>query len=394
MSLLGQYIHSLEDSSFENVKTYFTTHHCRVVDSGDLYMISIPNDFSVFDNETSEFREAIRCAVGTILKKTTNEIVCFGFPYTQEVKVNDAAPFSGSIVASEYIDGTLIRAFHDGSNWRLSTNGSINAYDSYWISSKSFGELFDAFLCRIYAEPVSFPNSPLTQRLDTACTYEFILMDPSVHLQYSKKSSVYHVGTFSNKTQQYVNYTVDRHIPVPESFTCDSFSQLVEKLASNPDKSGYVFYSSAHKASQLTRCKLLSEEYLKRRQLLGNTPNMYLRYLECKADGTDKDLLTCFPHLRYFSSWVEHCLKSVAKTVHQAYSDKFILKNKTAAIDFYYRPIIYELHGNFMKTQEKVTFQVVYKLLTSYHPKRINFILNGVKLIQTSDFVNPIVEEK
>jgi hypothetical protein len=47
-----------------------------------------------------------------------------------------------------------------------------------------------------------------------------------------------------------------------------------------------------------------------------------------------------------------------------------------------------------MKTQEKVTYQVVYKLLTSYHPKRINFILNGLKLIQTSDFVSPILSVK
>ena len=44
-----------------------------------------------------------------------------------------------------------------------------------------------------------------------------------------------------------------------------------------------------------------------------------------------------------------------------------------------------------MKSQEKVTYATVYKLLTSYHPKRINFILNGLKLIQTSDFVNPFV---
>jgi hypothetical protein len=150
-----------------------------------------------------------------------------------------------------------------------------------------------------------------------------------------------------------------------------------------------VFYPSFCVDTQLPRYKLLDENYVKRRKLIGNTPNMYLRYLECKAEGTDAELLKEFPAVRFYSSWVDKCLTTIAKTIHLSYSEKFIMKNKSASINFYYRPIIYELHGNFMKTQQKVTYQVVHKLLTSSHPKRINFILNGLKLIQTSDFVSP-----
>ena len=118
---------------------------------------------------------------------------------------------------------------------------------------------------------------------------------------------------------------------------------------------------------------------------------MYLRYLECKADGSDTELLTQFPALRYYSSWVEKCLGVISKSIYHVYVEKFIIKNKSVEINFYYRPIVYELHGNFMKSQEKITYVTVHKLLSSYHPKRINFILNGLKLIQTSDFVNPFI---
>lgn len=394
MSLLANYIRSLEDSSFENVKTHFTDRNCRINDSGELYMISVPNDFSVFDNQSSEFREAVRCAVGTILKKTTNEIVCFGFPYTQEIKETDVAPFYGSLTATEFIDGTLIRAFYDGTDWRLSTNRSINAYDSYWISPKSFGELFDEYLSRIYSETVSFSQSQLVKQLDVNCTYEFILLDPTVHLYHSGKSVVYHVDTFNRSTLTYVSNPLDQSFNVPKTFTYQSFLELVQKLQSNRNVLGYVFYSSMHTDTQFTRYKLLNDCYFNRRKLLGNTPNMYLRYLECKAEGTDKDLQKSFPRIQYYSSWVDRCLEQAAKDIHKSYSQKFILKDKISPINFYHRPIVYELHGNFMKTQEKVTFKVVYKLLTSYHPKRINFLLNGLKLIQTSDFVNPILENK
>jgi hypothetical protein len=121
---------------------------------------------------------------------------------------------------------------------------------------------------------------------------------------------------------------------------------------------------------------------------------MYLRYLECKADGTDAELIAQFPALRYYSSWVEKCLSIISKSIYHLYVEKFIIKNKTVDINFYYRPIVYELHGNFMKSQDKVTYVKVHQLLSNYHPKRINFILNGLKLIQTVDFVNPFIPKE
>ena len=398
MSQLVQYIRSLEDTRYDYVKEHFSTRQCRVIDCGDYYMIYASNNFSVYQEQSNEFKDAIVYAVGTILQKNTNEMVCYGFPRTLEIKETDSAPFLGSLVASEYIDGTLIRAFYDGSNWRLSTNGSMNAYASYWISAKSFGELFDDCLSRIYGNTVSFPCSPLVNRLHKEHTYQFILTDPSVHMQKSSKSFIYHVGTFSNRTLQYVNHTLDMSqgdsILVPDTFTCTSYEELVKKLTESKAVQGYIFYSTVSANTQNVRYKLLEKSYVRSRQLIGNTPNMYLRYLECKADGTDAELIAKFPALRYYSSWVEKCLSIVSKSIYHLYVEKFIIKNKTVDINFYYRPIVYELHGNFMKSQHKVTYVTVYQLLSSYHPKRINFILNGLKLIQTVDFVNPFIPKE
>ena len=190
---------------------------------------------------------------------------------------------------------------------------------------------------------------------------------------------------------KYVHHTVDKSIRVPDTFTCESYPELVQKLSTSKGVQGYIFYSKTVEDTQTVRYKLLEKTYIRRRQLIGNTPNLYLRYLECKADGTDVELINQFPALIYYSSWIDKCLNIISKSIYHFYAEKFILKNKTVEINFYYRPIVYELHGNFMKSQEKVTYATVYKLLTSYHPKRINFILNGLKLIQTSDFVNPFV---
>jgi hypothetical protein len=183
-------------------------------------------------------------------------------------------------------------------------------------------------------------------------------------------------------------------ILVPDTFTCASYQELVQKLAESKAVQGYIFYSTVVVNTQNVRYKLLEKSYVRSRQLIGNTPNMYLRYLECKADGTDAELISQFPALRYYSSWVDKCLSVISKSIYHLYVEKFILKNKTVDINFYYRPIVYELHGNFMKSQDKVTYLTVYQLLSSYHPKRINFILNGLKLIQTVDFVNPFIPKE
>ncbi len=388
MSNLCDYIKStLKDHSFSSVKEHFTSNGCRVFEDGERYMIVPPNEIPepVFP--------VLSLAVGAILTKDSNNLLCYGFPktddYTPETVIN------GNIVASEYIDGSLIRAFYDGTTWRLSTNGVINAYNSFWISDKSFGELFDDCLSRIYKENTIFSESKLAKMLDKTCSYQFILSHPSVHLIHSicsktPKSFLYHVGTYSNTEHVYVSRPMDKHIHSPKTEVVRSLDELQAKL---PGAKGYILYSEADKATQSPRYKLLSPEYLGLRKLIGNTPNLYLRYLECLAEGTNKELLYCFPNLRFYSSWVDKCLVEVSKTVFSAYVDKFMKKNKEMYINYFLRPLVYELHGDFMKSQERVTYETVFKKLTSYHPKRINFILNGLGKIKTSDVELPKVDE-
>lgn len=388
MSTLRDYIKAtLTNQDFLSVKEHFTSNGCRVFEEGDKYMIVPPSEIpeTVFP--------ILSQTVGAILTKDTNNLLCYGFPKTRDYTAETV--LNGNIVASEYIDGSLIRAFYDGTTWRLSTNGVINAYNSFWISDKSFGELFDDCLSRIYKEKTLFSDSKLAKMLDKTCSYQFILSHPSVHLIHSichktPKSFIYHVGTYSNTEQAYVSRPMDKHIHSPKTEVVKSLDELQAKL---PGAKGYILYNEADKATQNPRYKLLSPEYLSLRKLIGNTPNLYLRYLECLAEGTKDELLYCFPSLRFYSSWVDKCLIEISKTVFSAYVDKFMKKNKEMYINYFLRPLVYEIHGDFMKTQERVTYETVYKKLTSYHPKRINFILNGLGKIKTGDVEIPVVDE-
>jgi hypothetical protein len=197
------------------------------------------------------------------------------------------------------------------------------------------------------------------------------------------------------KTHSYVTRPVFSGISSPFTITVDlpEESMTCDKLLS-PFSKGYIMYLEEDQKTQTPRFKVLNTEYAVRRKLLGNTPNMYLRYLECLANGTATEFKTTFPNLSSYSVKVETCLENITKDVFDIYVHKFMKKNKEVFINFYLRPFVYELHGNFMKTQKKVTLDIVKETFMKYHPKRINFILNGLGMITTGDVVLPKIEEK
>jgi hypothetical protein len=384
MSQIVNYIKALPDLSFQAIKEHFISKGCRVHEDGPNYMITAP----------IEYIQELAQAVGTIFNKETHQIVCFGFPKTVELPLETTdSPFAGKVLASEYIDGSLIRAYHDGSIWRLSTNGMINAYESYWISQKSFGELFDDCLSRIYGDKTLFATSPLALKMDKNCSYQFILRHPSVHLDQTTKSFIYHVGTFNNTTHTYVSDTIDKHFRKPETTRFNTLADVQNSIKTKSGCRGYIIYCQTDGLTQTPRYKMLNAEYSYLRGLIGNTPNLYLRYLECLAEGRAGELLDKFPSIRYHSSWVDKCLTKISSDVFHAYVEKFMKKNKEMYINYFLRPIIYEIHGTFMKTQVKVTPEIVLTTLKAYHPKKINFILNGLGMIKTGDVIIPEVDE-
>jgi hypothetical protein len=376
------YIQSLADTSFEAVKTHLIEKGFRIHDEGQLYMICAGTSSDDISNG----------AIGTILNKETHELVCYGFPKTIDMEITDNVPFSGKVVCSEYIDGSLIRAFYDGNSWRLSTSNVINAYNSYWISEKSFGQLFDNCL----GDSSNFSTSFLANSLDKNCSYQFIVCHPKVHLDGVSSPTLYHAGTYCVKSHSYVDRSVTGDITKPKSEVIEipPETSCGSILLLSSFSKGYIMYSVDDEKTQSPRFKVLSSEYSARRKLLGNTPNMYLRYLECLADGKATEFKSSFTNLSAYCDTVEASLDRIAKEVFDIYVHKFMKKNKEVFINFYLRPFVYELHGNFMKTQKKVTEDIVKETFMKYHPKRINFILNGLGMITTGDVVLPKIEEK
>lgn len=391
MSQIIDYIRSLPEQSFQFIKTHFTEMGCKILEDGNRYMISIPNDLSIDE------KPFLRQAVGTIFAKDTNNMLCFGFPKTIDISKNDF-PMEGQFIASEYIVGTLLRAYWDGELWRLTTNGSMNAYESYWISSKSFGELFDACLGRIYKETTVFSRSPLVELLNKDYCYQFLLSDPSVHLQQDIKSYIYHVGSYDINNQVYVDTNITKTIHKPIVHTFNTKDELEAHISKNREVLGYILYSN--KDTQTPRFKYLRESFSYIKELIGNTPNMYLRYLECKHEGRGTELLMNVPGARYYSTWVEKSLYNICTTAYNLYVEKYIKRQPEMFVNYFYRPILHDLHMKYnelraanTEIKSKMNLAIVSEVIHNYHPKKLHFILNGLKYLNTMTIIDPTLQQ-
>jgi hypothetical protein len=381
MSLLASYIATLPFKTFSDVKDHFLAKHCRVFELGDSYMIVAPN--VVHESESADFRAAMLHAVGTILAKGSNAIQCFGFPKTKEIAPGELS-VDGPVFATEYLTGTLVRAYFDGYYWRLSTNGAIDAYDNYWICPRSIGNLFDECLFKIYSMNAIFAYSPLASKLNKDYTYQFVLQHPEVHLEMVERPYIYHIGTFDNKGLRYVEKANADRLPRPLSGVFDDMSDFLEHF--NTSKcAGYTLCTASDADSQTPRFKMLKSDHADKMKLLGRTSNLYLRYLECKAEGLDRDLVCNFPGMRYYATAVERMLHEIAHETNALYAAKYIGRNYNLEINYYLRPIVNALHIDYQRTRVRVSPNAVLALLASYHPKRINFLLNGLDYIRTGD---------
>jgi hypothetical protein len=384
MSHITAYIRSLRTSGFETVRDHFTAKHCRVLDNQWSYMIVPSADYSVYANESLEFRAAVEEAVGTIFRKHDNVLLCFGYPKTHELTETSSCPIEGRIAAYQYLGGTLIRAYFDGYYWRIATNGALDAYNSHWISKKSIGQLFDECLSRIYRQQCSFASSPLAYKLSPGYTYEFILQHPELHLEVFERPFIYHIGTFDNSRLIYTTSRAD-NIPPPLMTYFDSFEEVVANLKADSKSLGYTLCAAGDEVTQTPRFKILHPNYKRQLALLGRTSNLYLRYLECKAEGLDKELLKAFPSIRHYSSWVEKSLSTIARSIYQVYVAKYIRKHSDTVVNYYHQPILTAVHSYHKRTGIRVGEDSFYGEISHYHPKRINFLLNGLEFIKTGD---------
>ena len=247
------------------------------------------NGFILFkyDQVRSDFSlDIVKEARGIILKEDTFEIVCYPFTkfFNVDEKYADKIDWKTAQV-QEKIDGSLIKLwFYDG-RWRISTNGTIDAFKAPLAADtfcKSFGELFmETF------------NTDYFGIMDKDCTYMFELVSPYNKIVVPYETiDIYHIGTRNNKTGKEENVNIGiKHPKVYDMHTEEQVKNAAKELPYNEE--GYVVVDKNYH-----RVKIKSPAYVKAHRAVTSKALNTKNVLEIIIDGEDKEFLSYFPEYK------------------------------------------------------------------------------------------------
>jgi hypothetical protein len=265
-------------------------------------------------------------------------------------------------------EGTLIRLFNYNNKWYVATHRKLNAYNSRWGSSKSFGEIFEDSVKLLGWTDVNH----LTSNLDCKHMYLFfvrnILENKIVSNPPTDSLQSYFVGCILNGTGE---FTFD--CPHPLNFpkqvllNFQNWNEVLNYVNSvNPQqKQGVLVFSKNKETGETTQLKIVNTKYQLYSQVRGNEPNVKLRYLQVRSHPIYSKLIyELYPeHINTFLSYENITIK-IAKNIHNAYISRFVNKNYVVVSQEEYR-VIQECHGWHIsdRVNNKVTLSQVIRLL-------------------------------
>lgn len=348
-----KFIDKIQNKEYDIIKEILTgePYRLKVKEKDDLFIVSLKED----SNLNIPF--VLDCN-GIIVRKDTMDVVCYSFSKMyDEISIEE----NDELTIENVWEGTLIRFFYHGDKWNVATKNCINAFESKWTSTKSYGEMF--YEC----VPLNFMDQ--FENIDKNLCFSFILIHPeNLRCIHYKEKNIIHIQTIHCKT--FEEFDIDIGIYKSEK----NVVSLSENKISNTDvlmnilKStrirlieGYVI-----KNKKGERQKIRTEWYNEMHKKFGNYNNHFYHYLILRKDKDKlEEYITDFPHFRntfmYFESWIVRCcltLNYYYTTVH--------VRKEYVNIPKCFRKAIYELHKQFLKDRIETTYE-----------KIMNFFYNG-----------------
>lgn len=290
-----------------------------------------------YDEWSSDMDSSCR---GMVFDKETDKLLFRPYSYTPEYTLNNVPSFDLQeyTVLPSY-EGTLIRVFyHD--KWYISTNKKLDAFQSKWGSSVSFGKYFCEALEYEFATNPTLKErilqSTIDEResildkflstLDKQCAYFFLLKNNTQNRLVSPTneiSRIYHVGT-CRMTEEPLTITLDGDIGVtkPQVLKFKDWNDLSNYITYlSTDTQGLIFINNQR------QFKIFSDKYKYYYDLRANNNSIKYRYLELRSDPEKRlDFVNLYPERKEMFERVERRIEGLCKKLLEDYCERYIRK--------------------------------------------------------------------
>lgn len=275
----------------------------------------IESDFSL---------DIVKEARGLILEDKTWKVICYPFNkfFNFGEEYADNIDWESAVVETKE-DGSLIKIYFYNDEWKIATNGTIDAEDAELQSGpyKNFRQLFDAA-----AEKCHFDFSKLNRYFTYCCE---ICSEFNIIICPQSEMRLIHIGTRNNRTFQEVE--TDIGIPHPQRYALSSLEDCIA-MAKTFDftKEGFVV-----KDKNYNRIKVKSEDYVRVHRLANNGSMTEERAIELIRANELDEFFTYFPHYKEYIGRIKAKIAALSYTIDKDISRARVIKeNSSSRKDF------------------------------------------------------------
>ena len=327
------------------------------------------------------------------------DVVMRGFPYTieytekdneKEINDNVISIFDKCVFYDSY-EGSLIRMFHYGGKWYLSTNRKLDAFRSKWASRESFGSFFQKALeyevenNERLRDALNFDKETdnIIEKfqgiLDTSKQYMFLLLNNAenrIVCDAPEHPTVFHVGTFINFE---LSMDEDVYIPHPRKHEFANIGELNSYVKEVDYKvlQGVIVFAPDNK-----QYKIFNDEYKELYAVRNNEPSIKFRYLQVRMNKKYNDALHfLYPNFAPAFEEYENTLHDIAKEIQNSYIARFI-KKEYVSVDVNRYSIISAVHRwhQIDRGNNKISLDKVIEVMNEQTPTNLNRMIRNTML--------------
>jgi hypothetical protein len=313
---------------------------------------------------------------GAVIDTDTHRVVCVPPAKAHEVRTKSEVPESPeSSEDTEYqvlIDGTMINVFHHGGKWRISTRSEIGGRNK-WLPGDNGEKLSfrDMFFECLSPESVA--------ELDPKLSYSFVMR----HRSNRNVSPVYQNEAYLVEVYSYGD-TIQR---VPHSEYPRDVVLLNESVT---DRETFMGYHENEKVPPMPyhckgytvkigskRYKRVNPMFKRVQHMKGQTNNPCLNYIILRQSGNLKEYIQYFPEDQSQFNEYRDKIHTLSNDLYTTYKNTHIYKtDEIKDIPYYMKPLVYELHGIYLRTKQPTTWFDIKDYIYTMPPKKLMFSLN------------------
>ena len=332
-------------------------YNCSINTKKDLFMLN-------YKNINPDVKSELTKLNGIIIDSSNEKVVYYGLNKMNK-NLQDFLDDNNNFEVEELIDGPKIGLYYYNDKWNKCTNKKIYASESIW-----HGPNFDILASKCF-ENFDF------SKLNTDYCYTFVIQNPDClnFVKYNLYGTVLiSVRDLNPDSSNYLKEVKleDNLFITPNKLDFDK-ETIKKNLESKDIKQlpGYII-----KTNNLNY-RLEHVNYLECINIKGNHRNMKFRYLEIRNDFEKKNIfLIYYPELINMVNNIEYQIKYLAGNILDCYSKRHIKKNNNFEINPRYKNIIYLIHGKYLETKEKITYDKILDILNNSDTKRLMYLLN------------------